>query len=104
MSNKISGVDTRTGPVGAGRAVERAWDGATGTKTESGPSDVHITGSARALADLEQLVKDMPAVDEARVAAIASAIEQGTYKVVPEQIADALMYLEQALAPLGEKK
>jgi negative regulator of flagellin synthesis FlgM len=102
VSNKISGVDARTGPVGAGRAVERVRDGTTGAKTESGPSDVHITGQARQLADLEQLVKDMPAVDEAKVAAISSALAQGTYRIVPEQIADALMQLEQALAPLGE--
>jgi negative regulator of flagellin synthesis FlgM len=104
VSNKISGVDTRTGPLGAGRAVERVRDATTGSKTESGPSDVHITGTARQLADLEQVVKDMPAVDEAKVAAISSAIEQGNYRVVPEKIADALMVLEQALAPLGEKE
>jgi negative regulator of flagellin synthesis FlgM len=103
VSNKISGVDNRTGPVGAGRAVERVRDATTGARTEAGPSDVHITGAALTLADLEQTVKDMPAVDEAKVAAISSAIEQGTYRISPERIADGLMHLEQALAPLGEK-
>jgi negative regulator of flagellin synthesis FlgM len=105
VSSKISGVDTRTGPVGAGRAIERARDATSGTRTESGQrSNVQITGSARHLADLEQMVRDMPAVDEARVAAISSALEQGTYRIVPEQVADGLMQLEQALAPLGEKE
>ena len=86
MSNKISGVDTRTGPVGAGRAVERVRDAASGSRTdgERCRADVHITGTARQLADLEQVVKDMPAVDEARVAAISSALEQGTYQVIAE--------------------
>jgi flagellar biosynthesis anti-sigma factor FlgM len=46
----------------------------------------------------------MPAVDEARVAAISSALAEGRYKIAPEQIADRLMQLEQALAPLGEKE
>jgi negative regulator of flagellin synthesis FlgM len=107
VPSKISGVDTRTGPVGSGRAVERVRDATTGGRTESGTasaSDVHITGTAAHLADLEQQVKDMPAVDEARVAAISSALAEGRYKIAPEQIADNLMQLEQALAPLGEKE
>ena len=104
MSNKISGVDNRTGPVGSGRAVERVRDATTGARTEPGPSDVHITGTARTLADLEQTVKDMPAVDEAKVAAISSALAEGRYQIHPEKIADHLMQLEQALAPLGEKE
>ncbi len=105
MSSKISGVDTRTGPVGAGRAVERARDAATGAKQDGGSSSsgVHITGTARQLADLEQVVKDMPAVDEARVAAVRQALEQGTYQVQPERIADQLLHIEQVLAPLGEQ-
>ena len=107
MASKISGVDTRTGPVGSGRAVERVRDATTGARTQSGATaqgDVHITGTAAHLADLEQQVKDMPAVDEARVAAISSALAEGRYKIAPDQIADRLMQLEQALAPLGEKE
>lgn len=108
MSSKISGVDTRnTGPVGAGRAVERVRDSANdSTRTESGEpgADVHITGTALQLADLEQVVKDMPAVDEAKVAAISSALAEGRYQIFPEQIADRLLQIEQALAPLGESE
>jgi negative regulator of flagellin synthesis FlgM len=108
VSSKISGVDTRTGPVGSGRAVERVRDATTGRRTESGGAassgDVHITGSALQLADLEQQVKDMPAVDEAKVAAISSALAEGRYQIQPEKIADHLMQLEQALAPLGEQE
>ena len=106
MSSKISGVDTRTGPVGAGRAVERARDAATGAKQDGGGASsggVHITGTARQLADLEQVVKDMPAVDEARVAAVRQALEAGTYQVQSERIADQLLHIEQVLAPLGQK-
>jgi negative regulator of flagellin synthesis FlgM len=106
VSSKISGVDTRTGPVGSGRAVERVRDATTGHRTESGPAggtDVQITGTAVQLADLEQAVKDMPAVDEAKVAAISSALAEGRYQIHPEQIADRLVQIEQALAPLGEQ-
>ncbi len=106
MSSKISGIDARSGPVGAGRAVERVHDAATGTRTESrgAGTDVHLTGSAVQLADLEQAIKDMPAVDEARVAAISNALAAGRYQIVPERIADGLLQVEQALAPLGKKE
>jgi negative regulator of flagellin synthesis FlgM len=88
--------------------VERVRDATTGGRTESGgtasPADVHITGTALQLADLEQQVKDMPAVDEAKVAAISNALAEGRYQIQPEKIADRLMQIEQALAPLGEKE
>lgn len=105
MSSKISGTENRgTGAVGAGRPVGRVRDVTDEPKTaEQQSSDVHITGTARQLVELEQMVKDMPAVDEAKVAALSAAIEQGTYKVSADKIADNLMQIEQALAPLNGK-
>ncbi len=105
MSSKISNVDTRTGAVGTGRPVERVRETSTGTQQGTTDSaDVYITGTARQLADLEQAVQNMPALDEARVTAIRTALEQGTYEIEPPRIADQLMQLEQALAPLGESE
>ena len=106
MSSKINGPDNRsTSAVGAGRAVGRVRDVTSEPKTAGQPSDdVHITGTARQLVELEQMVKDMPAVDEAKVAAISAALEQGTYKVSADKVADSLLQIEQALAPLtGER-
>jgi len=105
VSSKISGFDTRTGPVGAGRAVERVRDATTGARTaadesSAGSAGVHITGTAQQLVDLEQVVKDLPVVDEAKVAAISSALENGTYTIQPRHIAEQLSHIEQALAPL----
>lgn len=104
MSSKISGIDNRTtGPASSARAVERVRDAVTQPKTaEQESSEVHITGTARQLIELERMVKDMPAVDEARVAAISAALEQGTYKVSAEKVADSLLKIEQALAPLTD--
>ena len=105
MSSKIGGTENRgTGAVGAGRAVGRVRDVTSEPKTaEQQQNDVHITGTARQLVDLEQAVKDMPAVDEAKVAAISAAIENGTYKVSADKVADNLMQIEQVLAPLNGK-
>jgi negative regulator of flagellin synthesis FlgM len=63
---------------------------------------VQITGAARQLADLEQKLRDLPAVSEERVAQLSAAIEQGTYTVRPQHIADQLMSLERALGNLPE--
>jgi negative regulator of flagellin synthesis FlgM len=108
VSNKINGLDNRSSPLGAGRAVERARDAATGDKRPaseaSSSSGVHITNAAQQLAVIEQRLKDLPAIDEARVSEIRTALEQGSYKVSAERIADQLIQLDQVLEPLyGER-
>src|SRR5262249_34056263 len=105
VSSKIGGTENRgTGAVGAGRAVGRVRDATGEPKTSDQHDDVQITGTARQLVELEQMVSNMPAVDEAKVAAISAQIEQGTYKVSADKVADGLMQIEQALAPLTGKK
>jgi len=106
VPNKINGIDNRsTSPVGAGRAVGNVKDVTAKPRTaEQDANEVHITGTARQMVELEQMVKDMPAVDEAKVAAISAALEQGTYKVSAQKVADNLMQIEQALAPLTGKR
>src|SRR3569623_2111131 len=93
VSSKIGGTDNRgTGAVGAGRAVGRVRDAAGAPKTaDQQPDDVQITGTARQLVELEQMVSNMPAVDEAKVAAISASIEQGTYKVYADKVADGIL-------------
>lgn len=108
MGTNISGVEgDRPAPVG-GRVTTSAQ---TGTGSSGGtasavtePSSVHITATAGQLATLEQVVRGMPAVDEARVTAVRTAIEEGTYTVSPDDIADHLMQLEQSLESLGRRK
>ena len=58
---------------------------------------VRITDQARQLAALERAVQDAPVVNEARVAAVRLAVEEGRYEVVPERIADKLLRMEHEL-------
>lgn len=108
MSSKISGIDSAPiASVGPGRAVKRPQDATSGdvgsnASQDSFQQDVQITGTARHLADLEQKVRDLPAINEQRVSEIRTAIEQGTYNVRPQHIADHLMSLERALAQLPD--
>lgn len=104
MASKLSGIDSNTAPVEAGRALQRVPDATAQAHSaaSSAGTDVHITDTATQLATLEQAVSVLPAVDDARVGAIQSAIEEGRYAISPERVADALVGLEQALAPLGD--
>jgi negative regulator of flagellin synthesis FlgM len=103
---KISGIDVnRIASIDAGRPVARSTDapegaprGAAGSPVE----DVQITGTARHLANLEQAVRDLPVLNEARVAHIRAQIEQGTYTVRPQHVADQLMSMERALNALPD--
>ena len=113
MASKISSASSDPAPVGAGRPATAARDAATGSaaSTPAAPAsassgtggDVHITDSASQLANLEQTLRSMPAVDDARVTQVRTALEQGTYTVQPHQIADQLMQLERSLPQLPEE-
>jgi negative regulator of flagellin synthesis FlgM len=105
VSSKISGIDgAQIASVGAGRPVQRSQDavsgGANADTSKDGSQNVQITGTARQLAELEQKVRDLPAVNAERVSQLRTAIEQGTYAVRPQHIADQLMSLERDLGRL----
>ena len=105
MSDKISGVNGgRPASVGVRRTSVRPQDPTSPASQQSSGSEtesVQITGAASQLASLEQTVKSLPVVDEARVSALRSAIDQGTYQISPGKIADNLMQFEHALGALG---
>jgi len=107
VSSKIGGVaSTSTAALSTGRAnTQRSQDAAGGGTQASGGSNtasenVQITGAARNLASLEQAVKDLPAVNTAKVAQISTAIEQGTYTVNSKDIANKMMQMDKELSRL----
>ena len=108
MPSKISGLSgDPAAAIGASRAAEKPRDPATGgssaaADSSAGGGEVHITDSASQLASLEQTVRSLPAVDPVRVAQFQMAIEQGTYTVQPQHVADQLMQFEQSLKHLQE--
>ena len=98
MTTKITDYQNRPVQVGTDKTVSRARDGATGSTESAAPSNsVRITDQARQLAALEQAVQSMPIVNEARVAEIRLAIEEGRYEVHPERIAEKLLRMDQEL-------
>jgi negative regulator of flagellin synthesis FlgM len=102
VTTKIDGLQNRPVQIGTEKKVSSTSDatattaGAQASVVDSSP--VRITGQARQLAALEQALNEVPAVNEARVAAIRLAIEQGQYEVNPERIADKLLRTERELS------
>ncbi len=106
MSEKIGGVDrsSASNAIGAGRPVQRPQDAATGNaqnSSGSGSERVQITGAARQLAGLEQAIRELPTVNDARVAQISNSIEQGQYSVNSRHIANQLIQMEKSLEDLS---
>ncbi len=101
VASKINGLEVRPVRVAAGTAVAKAGTErptAQPKGSEAPGANVQITRTARGLAALEQSVRDLPAVDQARVAAIRQRLDDGSYQVDPQRIADKLLRMERDLA------
>jgi negative regulator of flagellin synthesis FlgM len=101
VTNKIDGYGNRPVHNGTDKSVARERDAGTSASKSAEASKastpVRITDQARQLAALERAVQDTPVVNEARVAAIRLAVEEGRYEVAPERIADKLLRMEHEL-------
>lgn len=101
MSSKISGLNTSPSSLGAGRAADPIREPVSGAPASPaaapGSSEVQITPSAAQLAALVQALRTQPAVDEARVSQLRTAIAEGRYTVQPHLVAERLIQLEQSL-------
>jgi negative regulator of flagellin synthesis FlgM len=92
---------TQTQPrtAGEGRGVAENTGARTGGavpgKDGGGGGDrVTLTDTARRLSELTSTVSAQPAVDSNRVEQIRQAIQDGSYQVNPERIADRLIAME----------
>jgi negative regulator of flagellin synthesis FlgM len=97
---KITGYQNRPLQLGIDKKVSRSEEAAPNAVSTAVANSkaVNITDQAKQLASLEQVLQSLPAVDEARVAEIRSAIQDGRYQVNPERIADKLLRFEQELS------
>jgi len=107
VPHKIDGLNSRPVQVGTEKSVQRKGPDATAegstTTPARGGDGVHITGSAKQLAALEQMLKDQPVIDAARVARVSTALANGTYEVDPARVADKLLRLEDQLGSASDR-
>lgn len=64
------------------------------TNTQATGDRVTLTNTASRLKDIEQQLNNSPAVDNARVAEVQSAISNGEYNVDSDRIADKMLAFE----------
>lgn len=57
----------------------------------SGSDTVELTGSGKLLAQAEETLATIPAIDSAKVALVRQAIESGDYVIDADKITDALL-------------
>ncbi|WOJ93281.1 flagellar biosynthesis anti-sigma factor FlgM [Congregibacter variabilis] len=71
-------------------------NGSAGTESSSATSgeSVSITSTASDLLSLENQLRELPGVDQARVDSIRQAISDGSYEVDPARIVDSLLQSE----------
>jgi len=79
-----------------GKSAPSPTNSAAGSMADS----VSLTGEARQLQALEARIASEPVVDTQRVQAVRSAVENGTFTINPERIADKMISLEQALTDM----
>jgi negative regulator of flagellin synthesis FlgM len=106
VPNKVN-MESKPVRIASAGAVHKRLEQSAGKAESSAASgsDVHLTGSSRNLAAIEQSLKEMPAIDELRVSVVRQRLSSGDYKIDPQRVADRLLSLERDLgraAPLDD--
>lgn len=100
VPNRINGLEPRPARVAPTTAVRPAAGSAAGAGNESPDqgADVRLTHAARNLSAIEESLRNSPAVDELRVSAVKQRLQDGSFEIDPQRIADRLLRLEHDLA------
>jgi negative regulator of flagellin synthesis FlgM len=99
VASRIDGVDVKPVRVAPSNAVHKKSERTAGEAGHGATSekDVHITGTARGLAALATSVKELPEIDASRVEAVRQRLQDDSYKIDPQRVADRLLHLERQL-------
>jgi len=98
MMDKITGatpVNTTVANEGRRRDDSAVTDSNVGARTAV--DNVELTGTAKKLQQAEKLIADTGDVNEQKVAEVKLAIQNGSYRVDSEQVANKLLAMDEAL-------
>lgn len=89
-------IGNKIGETGTAKKVDGnpSARGNDATQKTASTDTVELTSSAKLLERLEKTLAAMPDVDQARVDAVKSQIENGEYRIDSDQIADAMLRLD----------
>ena len=102
MAVNLNGIDLSSGtPLQSQTKPSSSQVPQPSSQSSAAPqSEVSITSTAALLANVQQTLSSLPAIDQNRVDAISKAIESGTYQVDPDKVAGGLIRSERDLAAL----
>lgn len=97
MTNTITGISSGQAPEHRTRVLkENRAPGDSQSSTGDGEAVV-ISEDANKIINLESKLKDISDIDEAKVEAIRSQIQQGNYHIDPRRIAQKFLEIEAQL-------
>ncbi len=72
-----------------------------GSEQGSAQSTVQLSNEALALQQIEEQVGKLPEINEPRIAVIKAALEDGSYSIDPQSIADKMLSFDEELMNAG---
>ncbi|PFG08432.1 MULTISPECIES: flagellar biosynthesis anti-sigma factor FlgM [unclassified Marinobacter] len=82
----------------AGNAAKTATaEKAAAQSTQARGENVNLSTQARDLKQLEQKLGDFPEMDDERISQIRSALEDGSYKVDAQQLAQKMLDMDKSI-------
>lgn len=73
----------------------------SGSEKGSSQGTVQLSTAALALQQIEERVGKLPEINEPRIAAITAALEDGSYSINPESIADKMLAFDDEFMNAG---
>ncbi len=101
MSQKIEGTPSAavhsTAQIG-GRIAPAGADRSKPVEAAAPSDSVRLTGEATSLQAIQRELSTAPAIDTARVDAVKQALESGSYRIDPQNIANRMLDMDRQLA------
>lgn len=95
MSQKIDGGITASAPLRPVATPAKATPACSGEARPVEAADsVRLTGEATSLQAMQRELSTAPAIDSARVQAVREALENGSYRINPDAIAQRMLELD----------
>ncbi|AUZ55086.1 flagellar biosynthesis anti-sigma factor FlgM [Stenotrophomonas acidaminiphila] len=95
MSQKIDGGITASAPLRPVATPAKATPAGSGEPRPVEAADsVRLTGEATSLQAMQRELSAAPAIDSARVQAVREALENGSYRINPDAIAQRMLELD----------
>lgn len=97
MSQKIDGGITANAQLRPVAPAKTTPAGDSPARPVEAADSLRLTGEATNLQALQRELSNAPAIDNARVQAVREALENGSYRINPEAIAQRMLDLDQQL-------